>query len=134
MPWYSQTAMVAELSQRGEAPSEQLTLLPDETNQGVAALIYALLTLLPTGMGYALLSPSLNSLITKRSNPHEIGRALGLGAAFMSAGTAIGPSVGGFLFNSFGPATPYLVNGLIAGLLLVIALLAAGSFSSLGSQ
>lgn len=122
VPWYSYEAMVAELSQRGEVPSRQLALLPEESNQGLAALIYALLTLLPLGSGYALLSPSINSLITKRTNPHEIGRALGLGAAFMSAGTVIGPSLGGFLFNSFGPATPYLVNGLVTGLLLLIAL------------
>ncbi|HMQ55940.1 MAG TPA: MFS transporter, partial [Anaerolineae bacterium] len=121
VPWYSSEAMVAELSQRGEAPSEQLALLPEETQPGVAALTYALLALLPLGIGYALLSPSINSLITKRTNSHQIGRALGLGAAFMSAGTAIGPSLGGILFNSFGPAAPYLINGLVTGLLLLIA-------------
>lgn len=121
VPWYSSEAIVAELSQRGEAPSEQLALLPDETQPGVTALTYALLALLPLGIGYALLSPSINSLITKRTNSHQIGRALGLGAAFMSAGTAIGPSLGGILFNSFGPAAPYLINGLVTGLLLLIA-------------
>ncbi|MBV7333270.1 MFS transporter [Chloroflexi bacterium TSY] len=138
VPWYTQQAMIDELTQQttivegevevskenGAAPSpspEQLALLPPETNKGTSALIYMLLALLPVPFGFALMSPNISSLITKRADPKQIGEALGLNAAFMALGTATGPSIGGIIFDFLGPQLLYAIIGLAAiGLLFIM--------------
>ena len=119
--WYSETEMRQELSQQSggsmETTTEQLALLPTTTNQGNSALFYMLLALLPMPFGFALMSPSISSLVTKRAEPQRIGEALGLSAAYTAAGSIIGPLLGGGVFELFGPNAVFVTNGLLALLL-----------------
>ncbi|MEM7534608.1 MAG: MFS transporter [Chloroflexota bacterium] len=119
VPWYSQEAMLSELSQQtganiAEIDPAQLALLPPNENRGYGALIFMILALLPMPVGIGLLQPNISSLVTKRADPRKIGESLGLSSAYMAAGTAIGPITGGVIFDVFGPNTLYLVNGLAA--------------------
>lgn len=122
VPWYSESAMVAELSQEGGA-LEQLALLPPDEGKGVGGLIFLMLSLLPVPVGVALQQPTLNTLITKRVPPTEIGQALGVSAAFVGAGSVLGPALGGWLFGQFTPWTPFAVNAVLAFILLITVLL-----------
>lgn len=120
--WYSEAEMRQELSQQSggsiETTNEQLSLLPPETTtKGNGALWYMLLTLLPMPFGFALMSPSISSLITKRAEPQRIGEALGLSAAYTAGGSIIGPLLGGGIFELLGPNAVYITNGLLALLL-----------------
>ena len=120
VPWYSEAAMVAELSQAGADPG-QLALLPSEVGAGWGAFLFLTLTLLPGPLGYTLQMPTINTLITKRADQKEVGQALGVSAAFVGAGTVVGPLLGGWLFDWIAPGAPFAVNALLSlGLLLIV--------------
>jgi len=122
VPWYSRDVVIEELSQTtGTAPEAQLALLPEDGGNGVTGLFLMIAFLAPVPIGYALLQPSLNSLVTKRVEPQNVGQALGVGAAFMSAGTVLGPIIGGFLFTMVGAAAPFIINGVIGFILYLLA-------------
>ena len=119
VPWYSEAAMVAELAQQGDGQA-QLGLLPSESGAGWGALIFILITLLPAIIGYTLQMPTLNTLLTNRADPSEIGQALGLSASFVGAGSVIGPLLGGWLFDQFSPAAPFMVSAVLSLVLLIL--------------
>ncbi|MCB0214182.1 MAG: MFS transporter, partial [Anaerolineae bacterium] len=122
VPWYSRAVVIDELSQTtGSPPEEQLALLPAEGDNGVRGLIFMILFLAPVPIGYALLQPSLSSLVTKRVEAQNVGQALGVSTAFMSAGTVLGPLVGGALFSVCGGAAPFVVNGILGIILYRLA-------------
>ncbi len=121
VPWYSQEALIAELGQSGAVSSaDQLSLLPPEENQGVFGLILLLIAMTPIAIGNSILAPSINSLITQRVSPREVGAILGIGAAFLSLANVLGPLVGGVLFDFVSHGAPFWMGGLVsAGLMLV---------------
>jgi len=72
--------------------------------------------------GFALVNPSLQSLISRRSNPAEQGGILGVSQSFASLARILGPLLGITLFAS-SPNWPYLAAlALMAGALVMIAL------------
>jgi DHA1 family tetracycline resistance protein-like MFS transporter len=132
VPWYSKAAMTTELTQRGSAagvaghsnPSatgEVSVPLPDDTNRGWLGLIWILAAMVPIAIGGGVLQPTINSLITKRIEPGEIGGTLGISAALLSGANALAPLIGGLLFQFGGPTLMFLVWGLTMGGLWLIA-------------
>ena len=128
-PWYSKAELNAELSSpqgglEGEAPSvvETAVELPDDTNTGWLGLLWILLAMVPVAVGGGVLQPTINSLITKRVEPVDIGGMLGISAAFLSAANALAPVMGGAIFEAIGPTALFLIWGGLMGLLLLIAL------------
>ncbi|MEL6270368.1 MAG: MFS transporter, partial [Chloroflexota bacterium] len=103
VPWYERTALIEELegqSETGAVLSEnQLALLPPDEERGVSVLIYLLLVIGIVPVGIGLLQPSINSLITQRVSPQEVGEALGVNAAFFSLANVLGPLWGGAAFD-----------------------------------
>ena len=79
------------------------------------------LAMVPASIGGGVLQPGLNSLITKRVGPDEIGGLLGVSAACLSAANAVAPLVGGSLFEWVGSSAPFLAGGLLMALLLFAA-------------
>jgi DHA1 family tetracycline resistance protein-like MFS transporter len=75
-------------------------------------------------IGGGLISPSINSLITRRSPSSEAGQVLGVSSSLLSLANAITPLIGGALFQFFGSTAPFLVGGL---LMLALALWAMRS-------
>lgn len=128
-PWYSRDALAAELSApevttQGEAPSTVDTAveLPSDENTGWLGLLWILAAMVPVAVGGGVLQPTINSLITKRVEPVDIGGMLGISAAFLSAANALAPVMGGAIFEAIGPTALFLIWGGLMGLLLLIAL------------
>ena len=67
-------------------------------------------------------APAQESLIASMSGTHRQGRTFALYGTAVALGTAAGPILGGWLYDSYGHAAPFLVNG---GLLFIAALLIA---------
>lgn len=126
-PWYSQEAMVRELSESGdfrthENPTTQNLAvdLPSDENTGWLGLGWILAAMVPVAIGGGVLQPGINSLITKRVERENVGGMLGISSAFLSAANAIAPLIGGVIFQAMGATWPFLLGGiLIAGLWLL---------------
>ncbi len=119
VPWYSQSTMIAELN-TGATPLS--VTLPDDANKGVLGLVWLLVAMFPTGVGSSILSPSINSLLTKHSNPLEIGTILGVSASMLSLANIITPVLSGAMFQFLGSSAPFLIGGVILAALLGVAL------------
>ncbi len=120
VPWYSRAAIVAEAA--GESGREIAVPLPSEANKGWVGLAWLFVAIVPATIGGGILSPSINSLITKRVSSTEVGGILGVSASLVSAANAITPITGGALFQFFGTTAPFLVGGIAMAVLLVAAL------------
>jgi DHA1 family tetracycline resistance protein-like MFS transporter len=129
MPGYSKQALVNELQSSGdfrthENPTTQnvTVSLPDDNHNGWLGLAWILLAMIPASIGGGILQPSINSLITKRVLPVEVGGMLGISAAFLSAANAIAPLFGGAIFEAWGSTAPFLIGGLLLAVLFLFAL------------
>lgn len=74
-------------------------------SMGVPTLMIALGAL---AIGMGLNSPSLSSMVSRLSEPGDQGGILGLAQSLASLGRVVGPVWGGFLFDRFGIAVPYV--------------------------
>ena len=127
-PWYSEAGLSAELSANqnlpGETPPTQdiSVDLPNENDNSWLGLVWLLVAMIPLSIGGGILQPAINSLITKRIEPEEIGGMLGISTSFTSAANAIAPLIGGLLFQAIGPRSPFFLGGLLMGALWFLAL------------
>ena len=130
-PWYSKAEMKTELSQHGSAgtaghsnPSaagDVTVPLPDDTTKSWLGVIWILIAMVPTSIGGGVLQPTINSLITKRIEPNEIGGTLGISAALLSGANALAPLIGGLLFQFGGPTLTFAVWAAMLGVLWLVA-------------
>jgi MFS family permease len=129
VPWYSKAALTTELTAHNNQPAHSNAYatgavpitLPSEDNKSWLGLTWILVAMIPAAVGGGVLQPSLNSLITKRVEPHEIGGMLGISAAFLSGANALAPLVGGALFQGLGSTAPFLTGAVVLGLLFLAA-------------
>ena len=91
----------------------------------VPALLGAL-AILAAGMGFN--NPSLSSLVSKVASADDQGGILGLAQSLASLGRVVGPAWGGYVYDAYGTATPYLSA---AGLMLITC---AVSFAGLRTR
>ena len=126
-PWYSQSGLSEELGgsrqMPGETPPTQnLSIeLPSDANTGWLGLIWILVAMIPASIGGGMLQPSINSLITKRIDLREVGGMLGISAALLSSANALAPLIGGALFQALGASWPFLLGGILMGVLYLVA-------------
>ncbi len=121
--WYSQADTVAEFSTDQDGNAQKLEVsLPADGNKGWLGLAWMLAALIPATIGGGLLSPSINSLITRRTPAAEVGGTLGVSAALVSAANALTPVIGGAIFQFLGVSAPFLIGGVILAALLILAL------------
>jgi MFS family permease len=127
-PTYSRERVLREISGNQNAPVGESIAVdvsidppPDDVQRGYFGIGYLIFSLLFTSIGTALLQPSINSLITKRVDPRQVGGTLGLSAAYLSAANTTGPLVGGVVAQTFGTAATFLFGGLIVAVLFLIA-------------
>ena len=64
-------------------------------------------------MGQGFLHPTLPTLLSRETGADEQGGMLGLGQSLSAAARAIGPILGGMLFD-WSLAAPYVVGGFVA--------------------
>lgn len=121
--WYSRQAMEASFAQSARANESMVEVqvsLPDEANKGWGGFLWILAAMVPASLGGAVLSPSINSLLTKRTERDKTGSVLGVSSALTSAANAVTPIMGGFIFQALGSTAPFLLGGaLMAGLLFL---------------
>jgi DHA1 family tetracycline resistance protein-like MFS transporter len=128
VPWYDRQAVTLELSGgrnlAGETPptSTLQVSIPADTNKGYLGLGWILLSMIPVALGGGVLQPSINSLLTRRVSPAEIGGTLGISAALLSGANSVAPVVGGELFQVLGSSAPFLIGAAIAAVLFFIVL------------
>ena len=122
LPGYSKAAVITELSQNSTntASTELAVGIPEDGNSGWLGIAWILIAMIPTSIGGGLLSPSINSLLTKNASG-DIGGTLGVSAALVSAANAINPLIGGGVFKLLGSTAPFLIGGLLMGVLYFIA-------------
>lgn len=127
-PWYSRQKLEQELSAGHRGPvgstaTEKLQIsLPDDANRGWFGLGWILIAMIPTAIGGGLLQPAINSLITQRARPEEIGGMLGISAALLSGANAIAPVAGGAIFQVFGAQAPFFIGGALLVVLWLVAM------------
>jgi DHA1 family tetracycline resistance protein-like MFS transporter len=80
-------------------------------------ILYPILAIISLGVG--LITPSVNSQLSKMVLPQEIGEIFGVSTSLNSLTTILGPLVAGFLYDSIQPNAPYLIGSI----LLFVALL-----------
>ncbi|MEO8392829.1 MAG: MFS transporter [Chloroflexota bacterium] len=119
VPWYSHAEIVQELTEGNTTTRDISVPLPTDSGTGWLGLGWLLVAMIPTSIGAGILSPSINSLITKRVGKNDVGGALGVSSSLTSAANAITPLLGGALFQFVGTSAPFLIGGgVMAGLLL----------------
>lgn len=122
LPWYSQAAIEEELNSQedGRIQPNQIQLPPDDT-KGWLGTAWLLLVLIPVAIGGSVLRPTINSVITKRVSPLEIGGMLGISTAFSSLANFVAPIMGGAIFQWAGATALFLIWGVAVFILLLIA-------------
>jgi len=71
--------------------------------------------------GFAFLNPSLNALISKRSDPHRQGEILGINQSFSALARILGPTVGMVLFSVESThVLPYIFGAILLLIVLVL--------------
>jgi MFS family permease len=136
VPWYDRDKVLESVSGEralvGETPPTQDigVDVPDGTKTGWLGVVWLLLASFPAALGGGVLQPSINSMITKASDPAEIGGILGISAAFLSGANAIAPVFYGSLFEWFGAPVPFFAGGAI---LLVLWLVTRGTLKQKAS-
>lgn len=118
-PWYSQQAVLSELQQ--SATSQVNVQIPADGNNGWIGFLWLMIAMIPTSIGGSVLSPTINSAITKRISLSEIGGILGISAAMVSAANAVAPVTLGAVYQYVGPAWPFLLGGIVLLALLFVA-------------
>lgn len=108
VPWYSAAELQAELT---HSTSTIQVPLPAPADGGWLGLLWIMGASAPAAIGAGLLSPSINSLITRRVPPSEIGVSLGASSSLVSLANAMTPLIAGVLFQSLGASAPFLIGG-----------------------
>ncbi|HRL14376.1 MAG TPA: MFS transporter, partial [Aggregatilineales bacterium] len=121
--WYSREAMIAEMDSGSTTVSEggivNVTVpLPDDSQTGWLGFGWMLVALIPASIGGGILSPSINSLITKNVARTEIGATLGVSSSLLSLANVITPILGGGMFQFLGSTAPFLIGGIALALLM----------------
>ncbi|MFN3874598.1 MAG: MFS transporter [Flavobacteriales bacterium] len=75
-------------------------------------ILYSLVPMLLGALGSACLNPSLVSILSRKSGPHELGEVLGRNQGFSSLGRVAGPALAGPLYAK-GMDLPFIVGGVI---------------------
>jgi len=81
--------------------------------------LYAMLAMVAAGYGFG--TTSVATMVSRRSANDLQGEALGLNQAALSLARILGPIFGGLVFQTIGPAAPYLGGAAVAVGALVIA-------------
>jgi DHA1 family tetracycline resistance protein-like MFS transporter len=119
-PGFSRAALTQELVQ-SHNESQLAVPLPDDGSTGWLGVVWLLVATIPTAVGGGLISPSVNSLLTKLVG-RDVGGTLGVSSAMVSAANAITPILGGAIFQVLGSTAPFLAGGLVLAVLFFIAL------------
>jgi MFS family permease len=69
--------------------------------------------LIPVGLGWGLMAPSLQSLISRRADARAQGEVLGVNQSLSAVARMIGPVAAAAGYGMFGPGLGFLAGGLL---------------------
>ena len=87
-----------------------LLILPQSLVQTVGWLM---LLRFVFGIATAAVQPSVNASLAEAVHPSFRGRAYGINTSAMNLGSVVGPSLGGWVADAFGPRAVFVVTGLM---------------------
>ena len=119
VPWYSPDTVLESANHTAETAAVPL---PDAGHAGWFGLIWLMIAMIPAAIGGGILSPSINSLITQRTDKSEVGGMLGVSTSLVSLANAITPLIGGLIFQQLGASAPFLMGGVVMVLLFGLSL------------
>jgi MFS family permease len=92
---------------------------------GLPSLLWLIALWTLEALGWSMASPAQEALVADLTGSDVRGRGYGLYTFAASLGATVGPLLGGWLYDGFGHAVPFYLNGavLIAGAILVLLLL-----------
>jgi MFS family permease len=76
VPWYEQAKVLDRLAGEGEMRVSVQNIrvdLPEQSGRGWLGILWLLIASFPAALGGGVLHPAINSLITKSSDPGEVG-------------------------------------------------------------
>ena len=73
---------------------------------------YLLIFVVSRGL-FSMMSPAILAIVSEVFPEEQKGSAFGLRMASVRLGTAVGPLIGGFLYNTMGPVSPFIGAGVI---------------------
>lgn len=114
--WYDPASILKDGAEAAAVP------LPATDSKGWLGLIWLMVAMIPTSIGGGILTPSINSLLTKLTPPTQAGSTLGVSASLVSLANTVTPLLGGAIFQFLGTTAPFLIGGGLMGVLLVMAL------------
>ncbi len=125
-PFYVRELVENELLSQDTSSTEAVigeigVALPENGNNGLSGVLWILVSIAPISIGAGLIRPSINSLITKQVSQQEYGQALGVSSSLVSAANASAPIIGGLIFQTYGSTAPFLLGGILMGLLVMVA-------------
>jgi MFS family permease len=127
LPWYSRENLQANLHSGATLPGEVASVqevqieLPEENNKSWLGISWLLVAMIPAAIGGGVLQPSINSMITKKTEPSGVGGILGISTSFLSGANAVTPLILGAIFELLGSTAPFLIGGCILLLLWFIS-------------
>ena len=69
--------------------------------------------LVPVGLGWGMMAPSIQSLISRRAHAREQGEVLGVNQSASAVARMIGPVAAGSAFGVFGPGLGFIAGGIL---------------------
>ena len=81
-------------------------------------LLYIILGIISMGIG--LITPTLNSLISKMVLPSELGEVFGVNTSLNSLMTIIGPLTAGLIYDYINPTAPYWLGAILLMIAFVL--------------
>ncbi|MEO1644861.1 MAG: MFS transporter [Chloroflexota bacterium] len=126
--WYDREALVSSFENTASISSETAVEhgvnvpLPDDGNNGWLGIVWIYIAMIPATIGGTIVTPSINSLITKRTDPSETGSTLGVSSSLYSLANAMTPLLGGAVFQFLGVSAPFMIGGVILLIALALAL------------
>ncbi|MDF2693727.1 MAG: tetracycline resistance protein [Labilithrix sp.] len=73
-------------------------------------------------LGNGMTQPSVGAFISRRADPRAQGSTLGTNQSAASLARMFGPSLGGWLYGSFGPRSPYVLGAVGMAIAMLVAL------------
>lgn len=106
--------MVERYGERANAAIGALLLATGVIAMGLTQTVVAtVLSLIAVGIGWGLMAPSLQSLVSRRALANEQGEVLGVNQSASALARVIGPVAAGWAYGVLGPGLGFVAGGLL---------------------
>ena len=106
--------MVERYGERANAATGALLLATGVIAMGmIQTLAATILSLIAVGIGWGLMAPSLQSLVSRRALANEQGEVLGVNQSASALSRVIGPVAAGWAYGALGPGLGFVAGGLL---------------------